>query len=296
MKGLFVIGPILTGLAAVTAHAACTPVTASRILAGDLAHADARYAALPAGLTVAFAPPPGGRRVFTAAELTRLARANGVAIESASDLCFEFPVHAITRDEVIAAIQHSLPANASVGILGLSTAEVPAGELEFPIGGLERKHWSGFVVYAGNRRAAVWADVAISIPVTNLVAAMDLPADVTIEAAHLRIEKAQTADPREASILSLEEVRGLAPRSPIKAGAIIHRSDLVVPPAIRKGDAIRVEVQSGLAWLHFDAVAEAPARLGEMVELRSPVSNKIFKARLDSPSKAVVIVGAKREL
>jgi hypothetical protein len=59
---------------------------------------------------------------------------------------------------------------------------------------------------------------------------------------------------------------------------------------------VRVEVRSGSALLHFDAVADAPAREGDMIELRNPVNGKSFRARLAGGQKAVLIVGEGQKL
>lgn len=272
-------------------HAACVPVTGTRILASDLARADARYSALPAEMALGFAPSPGARRVLPASELARIARANGLSIGQPADICFEFPVHAITKDQAMAAMRKSLPADARLEIVNLAANEVPAGGLTFPPDALDGQHWRGYVLYAGNLRAPVWADVKLSIPMTSLVAVRDLAAEVAIDPAAIRTETVTTSSLREAAALRPEDVKGLAPKSAIRAGNVIRRSDLEPSPAVRRGDSIRVKVESGRAQLHFDAVAEASARVGDVIELRSPLGGKPFRARLESSSTAIVVLG-----
>jgi flagella basal body P-ring formation protein FlgA len=289
---------LVLAFASFALHAECVPVTGIRLFGSDLARADLRYSTLPAGLAVGFAPSPGSRRVFPASELARIARANGLAIDSPADLCFEFPVRAITGDEAMTAIRKSVPANAKVEIVNLSPDEVPGGELRFPPDGFNAQHWRGYVLYAGNLRAPVWADVRLSIPVISLIAVRDLPAEVEIDPASVRAETTTVSSLREIAVLrpavlQPDDVKGLAPRSGIRAGAVIHRADLEAAPAVRRGDPIRVEVESGRARLHFDAVAEASARVGDVIELRSPLGGKSFRARLESSSKAVVVLGEK---
>ena len=281
-------------LASAPAFATCTPVTGTRILGSDLARADARFSALPSGYAAAFAPSPGAKRVVTTSELDRLARANGMQFESAADICFEFPVHPLDKTAVLTAMRRSLPSGASLEILDLSKTDVPAGEIQFPIDTLEKQMWRGFVTYSENRRMPIWADVALSITRTSVVAAVDLPQDVPIDAASLRTVTTTTSTPSRTKVLGIDEIERLAPKVPLKAGSVIRPSDLVAPSAIRRGDTIRVEVQSGPARLHFDAVAETSARAGEIVELRNPLNGKTFKARIYSPSKAVVVIGGKQ--
>ena len=192
-------------------------------------------------------------------------------------------------------MQDSLPEGATVRVHGVDQTEVPAGDIRFPISGLEApgtpdrsQLWRGFVLYAENRRAPVWAQVELAVPVKSVVALTDLPAEIAIDPSALRLVTAQTSAPAEFSgngmASSVEEVAGRAPRVAVKAGTRIRRADLIEPPAVRRGGSIRVEVRSGTARLHFYALADAPARVGETVELRNPLSGKLFKARIESPS------------
>jgi len=59
---------------------------------------------------------------------------------------------------------------------------------------------------------------------------------------------------------------------------------------IRRGDAVRVEVECGRTRLLLDAVALTGARAGELVDLRNPSSGKSFKARVVTGSLARVVL------
>jgi flagella basal body P-ring formation protein FlgA len=283
--------------AATVAQPACLPVTASRIFGSDLAHADPRFSPLPSGLVVSFAPNPGMKRVISAAELSRIARVNRLAIEAPSEICFEFPVHPLSEEQASTAMHGSLPSGATLRILSLTTTPVPEGEIHFPLNELDSaaSHmWRGYVVYSGNRRAPVWAEVSVSMLLTSVMAATDLPPNIAIDPASLREVNIATSDPsqvaRSGAIGNVDAAKGRAPKAPIKAGSIIRAGDLIDVPAVHRGDSVRVEVRSGLARLHFDAIAEAPASAGETVEFRNPVNGKTFKARIESPSTAVILI------
>ena len=88
--------------------AACLPVAGSRILGRDLALADPRFAALPATLAVGFAPEPGVRRIYSAAELQRLARANGLQLADPPEICFELPMRSLSAADAAAAMPAQL--------------------------------------------------------------------------------------------------------------------------------------------------------------------------------------------
>ena len=294
----FFLFPALAGVS----FAACLPITGGRILGRDLALADSRFSALPATLTVGIPPVAGAKRIFAAAELQRLARANGISITDPVDLCFEIPTRLVGEEEAVAAMRRSLPGGAVLTISELAKFEVPAGDLEFPLAALEPPQaggvqlWRGSVRYAESRKAPFWARVVVTDGYAAVIPTRDLRPDSPIGADALRIESRTGPLGREKLARSIEEVAGRAPRRLLKAGAAVPTGLLYDPPSVRRGDAVTVEVRSGPAHLHFDAVAEGAARDGEMIELRNPVTGRTFKARLDSGSRAVLVLGSGEKL
>jgi len=278
----------------------CVPVAGDRILGRDLAAADARFSALPATLTVGFAPVPGTKRTFTIPELARLAKANGISRSSEAEICFEIPLRHITEPDVLESMRRSLPAATELAIVELPGMAVPEGSVEFPISGLEPPQrgaqlWRGFVRYASTRKAPLWARVNVTQRLSVVIADRDLPQNVPIDATAVRVERRNTPVLRERLALRAEDVAGRIPKRSLKAGSTIPLDILGQPPAIRRGDRVRVEVRSGSARLVLEAVAEHEARDGDFVELRNPVSGRIFRARLDG-SKAVIVLSAGQQL
>jgi flagella basal body P-ring formation protein FlgA len=286
------------------ALAGCIPVAGNRILGRDLALADPRFSALPASLTIGFAPAPGTNRIFTAIELQRLARVNGIFSIVPDDVCFAIPMLHLTEEDAIAAMQRSLPAGAALKVIQLEKTDVPAGQLEFPIEGLEppaaanhgTQLWRGRVKYAETRQTSVWVRVEVTVTFTAVVAGRDLPPDTPISGGSLRIETRTGPLDRETPATRIEDVQGRMPRRALKAGSVIPIAILVDAPNVRKGDSVTVEVQSGPAHIRFDAVAESAARNGDMVELRNPSTGKTFKARLDAGRKALIVITAGQQL
>jgi flagella basal body P-ring formation protein FlgA len=287
--------------------AGCLPVAGNRILGRDLARADARFSSLPADLTVGFAPSPGGSRIYAATELERIARSHGISLPNAPEICFELTMMQLKEDDVAAAMLRGLPAEPGLKtpdlkIVELSKPSVPAGELEFPIDGLEPagptsngvQLWRGYVKYADTRKAVCWARVALNTHYTVVVADKDLPVNNPISAACLRVVSRTGPFQRSKTAARIEDVTGKVPDRLVKAGETIPLAILAVPPQVRRGDSVTVDVQSGFAHLQFDAVAESSANEGDVIELRNPSSGKTFRARLNSGSRAVVIVAGGR--
>jgi flagella basal body P-ring formation protein FlgA len=286
------------------AFAGCIPITGNRILGRDLAGADPRFSALPATLTVGYAPAPGTKRVFTPLELQRLAKANRIPAADYNDICFELPMRRLTEEDATAAMRRSLPAEAVLKIVELESLDIPVGTLEFPLEALEPtaiathgvQLWRGHVKYAETRLLAVSARVEVTVKFTAVVAGKDLAANAPIDAGSLRIETLTGMVQREKLATRIEDVQGRLPKRALKAGSAIAIAILVEPPAVRKGDPVTVEVQSGLARLRFQAIADSAARDGDVVELRNPANGKTFKARLGPGAKALVVIAAGQQL
>jgi flagella basal body P-ring formation protein FlgA len=280
----------------------CLPVAGDRILGRDLALANPVFAALPVNLTVAYAPAPGTKRVLAQAELARLARANNIQAGNPDEVCFEIPMREIEDTDVLSSMRRSLAADAELSLVELPRTAVPPGRIEFPLSGLEPeiggvRLWRGYVEYGETLRMKIWARVKVCRRVEAVVAATDLPLNVPIVAAHLRVETVSTPIGAEQRVAErIEEVLGRVPKKAVTAGSTIPLAILDTPPAVRRGDAVKVEVRSGRARIQIDAIAESAARTGDMVELRNASSGKRFRARLEDGSKALIVIGAGQAL
>lgn len=234
---------------------ACLPITGSRILGRDLAAAEPGLANLPETLTVAFAPAPGTKRIFSAFELARIAKVNAIAFEPVADLCFEVPLRNLSADEALTAMHRVLPAGAEITLVELQRTSVPAGTLEFPLSGLQpitagvdgerAQLWRGFVTYAETKRAPFWARVVL--------------------ASH-----------------------PLSARGPVS----VHEAPPGTPGTdeIHRGDMVRVDVECGRAHLVVEAVALSGGHAGDLVDLRNPATGKTFKARVLTASQARIVL------
>lgn len=272
------------------ALAACVAIgaNADHVVAGDLAAASPAFAGIPADTVLGWAPAPGAPRVFHRSELRRLASRLGTTADSADDLCVERPVAPLDPERVLAALRLRLP-GAAVELLDLSRQPAPQGALEFPLSGLRSNasaaYWNGSVRYARSRRFAIWAKVRISRRV--VVAVEDLAAGQPIRSSQVTLET--RADGAAAGgAVDLSEVIGRQPQAAIPAGAAVPAKALAGPPAVRRGDTVTVTVASGRARLELETHADHPARVGERVAFRNPLSHRRFWARIEGPGRASV--------
>jgi len=280
--------PILVMLASVS-PAPCIPVEGEHILAVDLARAVPAFAGLPPELALGFAPAPGGRRTFAAAELVRLAQRYGVAVEPGSEVCFARLAETLTRERVASALQAVLPA-AHIEVIDFSHQPLPRGELRFLLSGLDHPVsatqesplvWRGAVCPPGQPDFPVWAKVRVRVVSTQVIATDALPPDRPITQRQLH-EEPYEGPP---GLPTLSEILGRAPRRQIPAGAVIEARWLTEPQDVVRGEPVRVEVRSGLARLMLEGQAQSSGRRGETVSVRNPSNGKIFRARVVGQAK-----------
>ncbi len=273
----------------------CVPVAGERILAGDLARAVPVFAGLPPELALGYAPAPGSRRAYSAAELARLAARYGLTVEPGVEACLARPARMLTVERVTAAMQATVP-KARIEVLELSHQPVPTGELCFPISGLSAgpasepasaRLWRGQVRQPGQDDFPVWAKVRILVSGTRAVASEALLAGRPIERAQIRLEpyEGPPGMPDPAQIV------GRAPRRPIPAGMAIEAWLLEEPQEVLRGESVRVEVWSGRARLVLEGQAQSSGRRGETITVRNPSSGKIFHARVQDRGQVSVAPG-----
>jgi flagella basal body P-ring formation protein FlgA len=278
---------------------ACSPVEEGRIVGKDLAGVVSAFQALPSGLVLGPMPLAGSKRIFHIAELAALAQRYSIALDSPQDVCFEWPMESLDSTRVLDAMRASLTApSVQIEITETTLAKVPRGRLEFPLEMLGKPAtaaqidpvlWRGFVVYGGNLRFAVWAKVRVKAPCERAVAMEALKAGQLIELRHFRVETAECFPSHDNSGLppSVSPAGMIATRA-ISAGAEIRPEVIAPPNDVNRGDSVHVEVRSGAAHLEFTAKAETAGRSGDVIAVRNPSSNKIFRARIAGKGQVLV--------
>lgn len=276
--------------AAVAARGQCLPVQGERILAGDLARAVPAFAGLAPELVLGYAPAPGARRVYGAAELSRLARRYGLAAEPGMEVCFARPLETLTSERVAAALREALPA-ARIEILEFSKQPVPPGELSFPVSGLRTDpaghaplFWHGIVAAAGHDDFPVWAKVRVQVSGKRVTAIAALAQGRPIESSQLR-EEPYEGPP---GWPDLSQIVGGVPRRPIPAGTPIELRWLDPPADVVRGELVRLEIRSGRTRVLLDGRAVSSAKRGDFVGVRNPANGKILEAIVADRGRAIL--------
>jgi len=278
---------------------ACVPVERDRVLARDLAPVSTAIAAWPPDTELGYAPAPGLRRLFHAAELERLARRLNTETGPMSDVCVERLAAPLTPEMLQAALALELgDPNARVQLLDWSRYPVPHGSLEFPRTGAVAEGsgaqapvlWKGFVQYGERARLSIWVRARIEAAASEVRAVEPLAAGHVIRAEQLRLEAVVRSPFGPQPAATLAAVAGRLPRRPIAAGSPIYANQLNLPPDVHSGDAVIVRVRSGQAFLKLEAIAAADGRRGDLIPVKNPSTGRTFRARVEGAGEAAVTV------
>jgi flagella basal body P-ring formation protein FlgA len=278
----------------------CVPIRADRIVAADLARAAREFAAAPPESNIGYAPSPGTRRIFHIDELRRLAVRFEIALSLEREVCFEWPMSSVSQDDAIEAMKEALQLpGASIDIIEMGRRAAPRGKIVFPLLGLSPaadRHtglalWRGYAQYGNGRRFDLWARVKVSAPTDRVVASTPIPSGRAIESADVRLETIADFPLWNGVARRLDEVVGRIARRSIPAGQAVLRTELSEPLAIKAGDDVEVDVESGRAHLKLVARAENSGRVGDIVSVRNPKSGKNFRARVQAKGRVIVMPG-----
>jgi flagella basal body P-ring formation protein FlgA len=289
---------MLAATAAVAVHA-CHAVEGDQVLMSDLALADARFAAAPAGQAAGFAPQPGGTRTFWPGELIHLAQRNGIATdEPFQQICFELRTHVVALEDVAAAVREWAPLPARIEVLEQSRFPAPLGKLVFdrPQVPQEARDGAmllrGYVLYRGNQRFPVWARVRVRVQRAVVVAVVDMQPGDEITPEKVRTEQHETGLAAAGLATSAVELVGRTARTRITAGSALLVAQFEKANDVIRGATVKVEVHDGEALLLFDARAETSGRTGDTISVVNPANNKAFKAKIVGKNSVLVAPGA----
>jgi len=276
----------------------CLPIQEDRIYARDVAAAIPAYASVAPDLALGYAPAPGMRRALKGDALERLARNQGVNLEALPDVCFERAMSTIQAADILDAMREAWSApDVRMELRSFSPQIAPQGKVVFPRNGLQLPAtsdpqaevvWRGYVLYGNNRRFGVSARARITTTTTRVVAVADLPTGAPVRQDQVRVESFDTFALDDRPARNLEEVVGFVPRSLIRAGYTVLRSQLGSAPEVARGDVVKVEAIAGGAHLLFEGRAETDGVTGKTILVKNLTSGKDFRARVTGKGQVSV--------
>lgn len=274
------------------AVASCIAVSGPNITARDLAKAVPGFTPVDADAVVGYAPEPGVERVFHGAELRQsLLRLDYYVSGELPDVCFARPMAQMKQTDVLAAMKAALGPAATIQIVELSHAPVPAGQLVFSreeLGNPPVALWHGYVLYDGTKRFPIWARVTATVEFMRAVAVTELRPGVPIQSGQVAFATVDDFPQRRSTPQSEAQVEGCLPKRFIAANTPVWSDSIDPPNDVLRGDHVAVSVSSGLAHLIVDAEAQGSGRRGDLIALKNPESGKIFHARVNGRGTAAL--------
>ena len=278
----------------VAAASGCHTVNSDRITAGDLAAVFPAFTTVAPGKIIGYAPEPGDHRILEPAEVLRIAAANGVDLRNATSTCFERELMALDASVIGNAMQASLKRpDAEIEVIEFSKFLVPPGKLVFPLESLPPRAtdhvaiWNGYVDVNG-RRFPIWARARITVPLTRVVATIQLHAGQAIGPNDVRVEDVRDFPTRVEPLKSTADCITHLARRFMNPGTPITTDDLLQPNDVDRGDTVSVEVHSGGAVLTLPAQADMAGRAGQVISFRNATSGKTFRAQITGKDTALL--------
>jgi flagella basal body P-ring formation protein FlgA len=90
-------------------------------------------------------------------------------------------------------------------------------------------------------------------------------------------------------IPTMSEVAGAQARRDIKVGEILTDSAVIVPPAVKSGDEVRVTVSAGVIQVTGVGRASGSGRVGDVIRVLVPSSRRGLSARITGPGSVEIV-------
>jgi flagella basal body P-ring formation protein FlgA len=266
----------------------CFPVDGPKLLARHLAAALAEFAQIAPEVELGYAPMPGAVRVIRGDELQAMAAKQKLTVTPpAGGLCFEWPMAPLDPARASDAMRSALPDGARLEVLEVSRIAVPPGQIEFPIETLKTGYWRGYVRYGAGAKFEVWARVSVSIKQTRVVAAAAIKAGDRIAPSQIRLEEVD-AFPDASYVSQIENAVGMVSKRSYTEGSPLVGRMLDRPPAVLKGDAVRLHAAVGAAQVSMEVHAQAAGKIGDWIQVKNPSSGRVLRARVESAGEVTL--------
>jgi flagellar basal body P-ring formation protein FlgA len=145
--------------------------------------------------------------------------------------------------------------------------------------------WQGHVVYAGNRRFAIWAKAKVTVTAIHVVAAEDLKSGTVIGTTNIQLQQRDEFPDSGGFAASMEAVAGSRLRRAVRAGDAIRMQWLDKPKDVTRGDTVRVDAPSGAMHLQLEGQALTSGSAGESITVLNPQTHRRFPARVEAKGR-----------
>ena len=203
-----------------------------------------------------------------------------------------------SEDQVAAALRERIPVDSELRVLDYCRLPLMSGRLRFdtkPTAGPASENnqvlWKGTVVGDDQRTVPFWATVQVRINRQVIRATRPIPANSILSSEDLTQDAEQSSTIETSQMLRISDLVGKETVRSIDPKQAIRLSWLRVPPLVRKGQTVRVVVESGKTVLALDARALNGGNQGDTVLIKNDENGRTFRAEITGPGKASVRAG-----
>lgn len=134
----------------------------------------------------------------------------------------------------------------------------------------------------------VQAQVSFSIPV--MVAKRNLARGTVLQASDLEQLPLKTQSMAADYVIDAERAIGKELNRPLQKGRAVRLAMLLEPKAIKRGDAVIIEAQSGLIFVSTPGTALTDGKVGQQIRVRNERSQREIKVEVIGPGRVRVLI------
>ena len=193
------------------------------------------------------------------------------------------------RAAIARAVEERLGGGAVATIRSLETS-VPDGEevTAVPEPGARIGSAARFVLWQGGKRRGI-AVAEVDVRATHVRAGRAIARDEAIAAADVTLVEGELRDVPVRRLPGLADVVGATPRRAVAAGEPLTAAVLTLPPVVRSGEQVDVNVRIGGVQVAGRGVASGSGHVGDVIRVVNAGSRTPRKARITGPGSVEIV-------
>lgn len=238
------------------------------------------------------APQPGKTMTLTARDLQRISDAfnlgwindgSSVVIHRDGQILDRYKVEALLKDKLAKELQGNKfdvslsERGLNLPLSGDALSTVDVSELKYDLGKGEVR---GLLTASENGRNVLKKEVRAAIePLTSVpVLSRAMNQGEIIGAADLQYIDMKTADMPTSLIIDAKQIIGQTPRRLVPAMKPMASADIVLPPAVKKGEAVTMVFKNGKLNLTTQGKSMQTGAVGDVIRVTNTTSQQVIQA------------------
>lgn len=142
----------------------------------------------------------------------------------------------------------------------------------------------------GTRPWALYISAAVKVMEAVVIANRNIPKGALLSLQDFDTQLRDTSKIASNYVLDAGQLIGKATSRTIRAGEAMRFALVTEPIAVKRGDTIVVEAQSGAIMVSTQAVALADGRVGDQISVRNPQSERVVRVEIMGPGRGKVML------